>query len=448
MTKLQHEVRDGIQGFVLFDEFEKTLIDSAPVQRLRCINQLAMCYQVYPGATHKRFEHSVGVMEFAARIFDSLFTRRLPDRVQERIESELQPPRKDYWKRVVRVAGLLHDVGHLPFSHAAESALLPDGWNHERLTAEIIRNSEIADLLKKERPAVEPEDVVDVAWDVKKRIEHESTGWSLGPWKTLLNEIICGNTFGADRIDYLMRDSWHAGVAYGRFDPDRLISGLTAVIHPDTEEIALGLDIGAIHTAEALLLARFFMYSQVYFHDVRRVYDLHLKEFLQAWLPEHKFSANWQDLLGITDHEVLAAMRESATDKANEHHELAARVLNRKHFRTAYELVAPHKKKRPGIFEDVLEFANGEFGSENVRSDSCGPKSETNDFPVRLEDDSVESSLQVSGVIAHVPPTDVHLIFVAPKIKDEAKSKIAKKVRSLLPPDEEMPKEGESQNGV
>lgn len=448
MSKLQHEVRDGIHGFVLFDDFEKVLVDSMPVQRLRCVHQLAMCFQVYPGATHKRFEHSIGVMEFAARIFDRLFNRRLPDKVQERIDSELEPGRRDYWRRVVRVAGLLHDVGHLPFSHAAESALLPKGWNHERLTAEIIRHSEVARILRDERPPVEPEDVVDLAWDVTKRIDHEATGWSLSPWKTLLNEIICGNTFGADRIDYLMRDSWHAGVPYGRFDPDRLISGLTAVIDPETEEIAVGLEIGAIHTAEALLLARFFMYSQVYFHDVRRVYDLHLKEFLKAWLPEGLFSSDWRDLMKMTDHGVLAAMREASGDRSNTLWELASRVLNREHFRTAYELVAPHKKKRPSVFQDLFGYVSDEYGAENVRMDSYGPKSETNDFPVLLDDGAVESSLQVSSVISNVPPIDIGLIFIAPQFKHEAKSKIAAKARSLLCDNKEASQQPGGENGV
>ena len=71
MPKLTHEVRDGVHGFILFNQNEKRLIDSAPVQRLRCIHQLAMCYQVYPGTTHKRFEHSLGVMEVAGRILIS-----------------------------------------------------------------------------------------------------------------------------------------------------------------------------------------------------------------------------------------------------------------------------------------------------------------------------------------------------------------------------------------
>ncbi len=80
MSKVRHEVRDGLYGFIEFDNLEKELIDSEPFQRLRSIHQLAMCYQVYPGATHKRFEHSLGVMEVATRIFDSVFSRRLPER--------------------------------------------------------------------------------------------------------------------------------------------------------------------------------------------------------------------------------------------------------------------------------------------------------------------------------------------------------------------------------
>lgn len=431
MAKLQHELRDGLHGFILFDQLEKRLIDSAPVQRLRCIHQLAMCYQVYPGATHMRFEHSLGVMEVAARVFDRVFDRRLDDAVHRRIEEELDPDRRNYWRRVVRLAGLLHDVGHLPFSHAAEDALLPEGWNHERVTADILRHSEIATILKGEKPPIDPEDVIDVAWDAKKRAKVEP-GRSLSPWKTLLNEIICGNTFGADRIDYLLRDSWHAGVAYGRFDPDRLISGLTALIDPRNEEVALGLDIGAIHTAEALLLARYFMYTQVYFHDVRRAYDLHLKEFLQAWLPGGKFPTGWQKLIRLSDPEVLTAMREAAAEEAHALHELAARVLSRRHFRTVYEFVSTHKKKRPTIQEDLFQATRAKFGDEAVRADSYGPKSETNDFLVQTGDGSVESSLQVSGVIANLPPVEIGLIFADPKTCDKVKKWLDAGLKTLL----------------
>ncbi|MGK7346053.1 MAG: HD domain-containing protein [Candidatus Nitrospinota bacterium M3_3B_026] len=429
MAKLTHEVRDGIHGFILFDQLEKRLIDSAPMQRLRCIHQLAMCYQVYPGATHKRFEHSLGVMEIAGRIFERLFRNRLPDTVHERIAEELE--QKDYWRRVVRLAGLLHDIGHLPFSHGAEEALLPEGWNHERITASIIRNSEIAELLQKEGSPIKPEDVIDVAWDAGKRAKSEP-GHELTPWKTLLNEIVCGNTFGADRIDYLLRDSWHAGVAYGRFDPHILIAGLTALIDPNNEEISLGLDIGAIHAAEALLLARYFMYTQVYFHDVRRAYDLHLKEFLQAWIDGGKFPTDWEKMMRLGDHEVVVAMREAAANSSSGLHDLASRALSRKHFRTVYELVTPHKKKKPTILKDLLDYMTTEFGEDNIRSDSYGPKSETNDFLVQTNDGSVESSLRVSGVVANVPAVEIGLIFANPEISEKAKQLVDSKVKELL----------------
>ncbi len=431
MTKTRHEVRDGLYGFILFDNLEKRLVDSVPFQRLRSIHQLALCYQVYPGATHTRFEHSLGVMDVATRIFDNIFDQRHNDQVQARIAKELQPEQKAYWRRVVRLAALLHDIGHLPFSHAAEEALLPEGWNHERLTAEIIRNSEIADILNQERPKIDPEDVVDVAWDIRKRAKVEPK-INLTPWKTLLNEILTGNIFGADRIDYLLRDSWHAGVAYGRFDPDRLIGGLRAVIDPGTDEIALGLDIGGIHAAEALLLARYFMYTQVYFHDVRRVYDLHLRDFLQAWLPGGKFSQDWKKLIRIADDEVLTAARKSAADLKNKNCKLAMRVLSRQHFRTVFQLVGTHQQENPTIFDEVLEYAKREFGEDKIRSDNYKQKSEIIDFLVLTEDGSVVSSKLESGVITNIPPIHIGLIFADPEIKEEAKQKIDAHLHNLL----------------
>ncbi len=177
--RVHHEVQDGLYGRIQFDSLEKRLIDSAPFQRLRHIHQLAMCYQVYPGATHKRFEHSLGVMEVASRIYDTIFDpRSIRENVRERIVEELEPQQIQYWKRVVRLAALLHDIGHLPFSHAAEKELLPSGWNHERITVDMIRHSEIADILRDASPPVRPEDVIDAAWDISKRITVESVNLS------------------------------------------------------------------------------------------------------------------------------------------------------------------------------------------------------------------------------------------------------------------------------
>jgi HD superfamily phosphohydrolase len=432
MTKLKHEVRDAIHGFVHFDSLEKRLIDSRPFQRLRCIHQLAMSYQVYPGAVHNRFEHSMGVMEFAGKIFDSIFDSRVKDDVDHRIAEQLAE--KKYWRKVVRIAALLHDIGHLPFSHAAEKELLPAGWNHERLTVDMIRNSEISEILKAGPPYINPEHVIDAAWDLKKRAKVEPDNVnSMDPWRQTLNEVICGDTFGADRIDYLLRDSWHAGVNYGRFDPDRLIAGLRCVINPENDEIALALDQSSLHAAEALLLARYFMYSQVYFHHVRRAYDIHLKEFLQGWLPNGRFEPDWNAMLKMTDHEVTVAMRTALDDADSTLHEQAKKVLGREHFRVAYSLNPAHKREIPNLHERVVDFATEQFGQDDVREDHYTQGSDPTDFLVVVDEKNVQSSLAISDVIAHTPQIDIGLVFVVRRKQNAATEAIRGFVQDLLP---------------
>jgi uncharacterized protein len=128
-------MRDPIHVFVRLDTDERAVLDSRPFQRLRHIHQLALTYMLYPAATHKRFEHSLGVMELASRVFDVVTN---PANVREEVRRILpevtQQNQTHYWRGVLRMAALCHDMGHLPFSHAAEEELLPEGWDHERLT--------------------------------------------------------------------------------------------------------------------------------------------------------------------------------------------------------------------------------------------------------------------------------------------------------------------------
>jgi HD superfamily phosphohydrolase len=121
MAKNIHEIRDPLHIFIRLDTTERKVLDSKPFQRLRNISQLALTYLVYPGATHKHFEHSLGVMELVSRVFDVVTN---PNRISENIRDLLSPlsnpDELSYWRRVLRMAALCHDVGHLPFSHAAE----------------------------------------------------------------------------------------------------------------------------------------------------------------------------------------------------------------------------------------------------------------------------------------------------------------------------------------
>lgn len=139
-VKHLHEFRDPIHTFISVRTDERRVIDSAPFQRLRNIHQLAMTYLVYPGATHKRFEHSLGVMELASRIFDVVTNPQnlLDDTVRKIVPDE---EGRRYWKSAIRMAALCHDLGHLPFSHAAEKELLPNGYNHERLTVDLTKDA-------------------------------------------------------------------------------------------------------------------------------------------------------------------------------------------------------------------------------------------------------------------------------------------------------------------
>ncbi|HVG08471.1 MAG TPA: HD domain-containing protein, partial [Thermoanaerobaculia bacterium] len=219
MSKNLHELRDPIHVFIRLSSEERKVLDSRPFQRLRYVHQLALTYLVYPGATHRRFEHSLGVMELAGRIFDVVTQAgNLTDEIRQLLPELSDTEKLSYWRRVLRMAALCHDIGHLPFSHAAEHELLPTGWDHERLTLDLLNSEEMQSIFQGMTPPVRAADVAKLAVGPKKL---KSARFS--SWEVILSEIITGDAFGADRMDYLLRDSHHAGVAYGKFDHYRLI---------------------------------------------------------------------------------------------------------------------------------------------------------------------------------------------------------------------------------
>lgn len=400
----EYKVRDPIHGFVRYDRHEKRIIDSPPVQRLRHIHQLATTFLVYPGATHRRFEHSLGVMDLASRIYEFIISHcgDLPGGLVPNDESE-----RDYWHRVVRLAALLHDIGHLPFSHAAEKELLPPECSHETMTVKLIES--LTDRLNSLTPPIRALDVAKVA--VGPKVHRDQT---FNAWEEVLSEIITDDALGADRMDYLLRDSHHLGVAYGHFDLPRLVSEIRVLPRTHgSKELALGLEEGGCHAAESLQLARYFMYTQVYFHPVRRSYDMLLKEFLLQWRGG-PFATDLASFLALTDNEVLAAIRLAAADKHQPGHETARRFCEREHYRRLYAWNARDARQRPDIVEVIYQEATRKFGAANLRLDSYPAKDSTVDFPVRLADGRVVSSASVSDVFSRVPPAKFEFVFVAP----------------------------------
>ncbi len=422
MADRLQEIRDPIHVFIRLDSGERKLVDSRPFQRLRHIHQLALTHLVYPGATHRRFEHSLGVMEVASRIYDVVTD---PVKVQHVSVQRIMGDR-EYWRRVLRAAALCHDLGHLPFSHAAETELLPEGWSHERLGMEIILQ-ELAGILKSELQ-VQPEDVAKLAVG-PEFFEAEFTDW-----EAILCGIITGDAFGADRIDYLLRDSHHAGVAYGRFDHYRLIDTLQVLPTEErSQEPVLGVREGGLQSAESLLWARYLMYTQLYFHPVRRIYDIHLRDFLKAWLPGGQFPTSLEEHLRITDNEVMAAIWKAAQEEGAPGREHARRIVARGHFRLLYQRNPRDQARNTESVRHVFEAVTAKYGEPLVRRDSYPLEAGSLEFPVLDREGRIQSSLAMSETLSKVPTFAVDYVYVDPSLREEARKWLDDNRDSIIP---------------
>ncbi len=392
-----------------------------------------MTYFVYPGATHSRLEHSLGVMHVAGRIFDvvtSASTRHsvVRDLLDEYIPDEL---RRAYWRKSLVLAALCHDIGHVPFSHGLEE-LLPEGVNHEVITKELILNSDLRDIWPHALgPAgIDPEHIVKLALgeeSASKAFPHPVT---FSPWERVLSEIIVGDIFGSDRIDYLLRDSHHAGVAYGRFDHHRLIETLRLLPErPDSDVVVLGVQGGGIHSAEALLLARHFMFSQVYFHPVRQIYDEHMKDFLRARYPRGVLYEKHQQ---YTDNEILSDMQLSALDPKAAGFEHALRIMQRQHFRVLYRRDPLDARANPMAIDQVAAATEERYGKANVRyvptqRSASGPIG----FPVEI-DGEVQPAESNSDVLIQIPTLYANFVYIAPELLDDAKKWLAREKTKII----------------
>jgi uncharacterized protein len=278
---------------------------------------LALTHYVYPGATHSRFEHSLGVMEMATRAIDSVGVKHKKLIVREL--SAVPELKKNTWSRArqtLRLFALLHDVGHPAFSHAAEEVI--PGGNHEdvsRYVVEKILGPTIKELF------------FDGIVELLIRFFNRT------PDTTFLRGIVAGE-MDMDRTDYLLRDSLHCGVEYGRFDFRRLIESLTVYRNRDTDRIELALERGGEHTFEALILARYQMNTQVYYHRLRRIYDHYLSEYMRLWGQSHYKTMD--DVLRWDDVRVLAEIYKDAEVK-NPRSKWAKRIRDRKHHKVVYE---------------------------------------------------------------------------------------------------------------
>ncbi len=236
------EIKDPVYGYVYINKIEKDIVDSFPIQRLHRLRQLAGAEYVYPGANHTRFEHSIGTMYLAQRLTEN---------------SNLSQYLSKEEFIMIRFAALLHDVGHGPFSHVFEHLLEKFlDKTHEELTVWVIKKSELRGII--EKAGYDANDVAKLA-----------TGSLHRKGKMFIDQII-QSAVDVDKLDFIVRDTYHTGAEYGNVDVFRLIHVL------DVLDDSLAVDSGALSALESFILARIESFKSIYFHRVSRAAQIML----------------------------------------------------------------------------------------------------------------------------------------------------------------------------
>lgn len=307
--------RDPIHGFIEARPLEAKIINSIPFQRLRNIKQLAMTNLVFHGAEHTRFGHSLGVMHLVSKAFKSVLNKNGYSVSHEKAE---------WHEQILRLIALTHDLGHAPFSHASES-VFPKGIKHEHLTEKIIKETEISDIIREigqdfvkqygQEYDITPELICDI-------YEGRNPGQNS---EFIFLKSFMDSELDCDKMDYLLRDSHYCGVNYGKFDIERLISSLTVYLQ-DGQIPRLAIESGGVQAFEEFVLARYFMFVQVYFHRTRRYFDIIFAKSLELALPGGKYPEDINAYLDWDDCRVLQLIKEKK-DEIYECHLLYNRLV-------------------------------------------------------------------------------------------------------------------------
>jgi uncharacterized protein len=279
-------IRDPLWDTIRVDATARALIDTPAFQRLRYIKQLGHAHLVYPGATHTRFDHAIGVYHLARRGLAVLAERGDLARVDP-VDCEVVP-----------LAALLHDIGHYPFSHALEE-LDPTSipGHHESLVARFLQGSSLRDALD------------GVAPDAAARIDALIRGASDSPLQGLVS-----GSLDLDKIEYLERDARFCGVPYGEVDVDRLLHALLLLTDPETGRLELAVHEKGVAALESLLFAKYQMYRNVYWHHAVRAATVLYKRVVADALAERLIDAD--DLVGATDEGFMHRLNDRASGGA------------------------------------------------------------------------------------------------------------------------------------
>ena len=326
-----------------------------------------MTYYVYHGAEHTRFGHSLGVMHLVTKAFNSAISG---------YEDRFGKEKCDWYRQILRLIALTHDIGHAPFSHASE-LVFPYGMEHEDFTVKIVQETEISDIIKKigqeyvhmygTEYDITPQLICDIYMGKNAGSNSEFTFL-----KTFMDsELDC------DKMDYLLRDSYYCGVKYGMYDVERLISSFTICYTDDTPRLAIGN--GGVQAFEEFVLARYFMFIQVYFHRTRRYFDIMLMKALKKVLPDGKYPETVKDYLEWDDGKVIQLLKQKATEN-----EECYNIVNRIVYPRVYSTKVHPKESDLREFKRNYQQLKEVVGEENLIVDSSADKM-PHKIPRRME---------------------------------------------------------------
>ncbi|MGH7475914.1 MAG: HD domain-containing protein [Longimicrobiales bacterium] len=281
-------LRDPLWDTIRLDPVAVRIVDSAAFQRLRFIKQLGLAHLVYPGATHTRFDHALGVYHLAQRALALLSDQGALEEMPA-----LEP-------KLVPLAALLHDIGHYPFSHAVEELdedRIPG--HHEAVAGRFLADPEVRAALQ------------SVGDDGPERIEQLIRGRS----DSALQGLVSG-PLDLDKIEYLKRDARFAGVPYGEVDVDRLLHALVLVEDPATGRREVGVHEKGAAALESLLFAKYQMFRNVYWHHAVRAATVMYKRIVDDALTARLLTP--EELVGQTDEALLVLLEARGAAAARE----------------------------------------------------------------------------------------------------------------------------------
>jgi HD superfamily phosphohydrolase len=316
------EIRDVIHKNISVSSAEKMIIESPFFQRLRNIKQLGFGENAYPGATHNRYIHSLGAMHLAGAAFERAFAVQKGASLATRY-----PEAFERFSALVRASALLHDIGHGPLSHTSEFAMpsleslalqIPGAnsvaspeqqADHEDYTLKIILESSLTPILKRALGylGIDP---LHIACVLNPDVVTTDQFFTVGGvnFRPILNQLV-SSELDVDRMDYLSRDSFYAGVSYGNFDLSWILSHLTH--HIADNQCYLALNHKAIYTFDDFLISRYHMFLMVYFHHKCIIFDEMLSRYLTSDNCAYRLPSNIEDYIYFDDYHLYTHLSQS-----------------------------------------------------------------------------------------------------------------------------------------